>query len=646
MIHNCQHCGAWFTAEEMNNALKNKDIFITCRFCAQENEIGSLRSSNIDMGFERLKMGDFYDASVYFSYAKDEAKRYHSDNSGNSHEVSYDAYIGEAMAQSLVQIVYAEEDTEHKDLPRIICHNCNEQYLADNDSFIKARADIMRELYHDPSSLKSEIARLDFYEKYVDGIKDEYERIKAERNGKEYTVFIAYEDDPDLFSHSGYETAVKIKNNLPDELARGVFLPDMDECGSADNIDDRIRYEASILYAIVNSNCMLVVCDDNIDSRLIDIYSRFYFHNDKCNGKKGYNLGFIRYCGKVNITLPDKSLAQSNVFDIEDVSQYNNFALARNGYLSFAGGFEKTVSEKSNEEINPNEIESIGYNSHVDQSKPYIFLEKESKAKFILYGSYPQHHVTGEDIESYFDKFEKPDFDDDRGWNVLYKDKYGYAYTWYRDETINGQRYRGIYFMDYREVYSVQDSDVDPSEQRTYRYLPRRVHCFAYSPIVWQIEEMSSDMAVLVSALALDSMEYNNQDMSNEWSASTIHSWLNDVFYNTAFNDEEKQYLRLYAGSSEDDKIYLLDQKSSFDKRFYKNQMHLSGSDYYRCIGGQGSGVYNDPTANCYWIKVDDDELEVNQAMTVHPGSKVRVCNQYVDCTTVAVVPKIILKLD
>ena len=72
----------------------------------------------------------------------------------------------------------------------------------------------------------------------------------------------------------------------------------------------------------------------------------------------------------------------------------------------------------------------------------------------------------------------------------------------------------------------------------------------------------------------------------------------------------------------------------------------MNGSDYYRCIGGQGSGVYNDPTANCYWIKVDDDELEVNQAMTVHPGSKVRDCNQYVDCTTVAVVPKIILKLD
>jgi hypothetical protein len=279
-------------------------------------------------------------------------------------------------------------------------------------------------------------------------------------------------------------------------------------------------------------------------------------------------------------------------------------------------------------------------------SKPYIFLEKESKAKFILYGSYPQHHVTNEAVEAYFDKFEKPDFDDDHDWKVLYKDKYGYAYTWYRDETINGQRYRGIYFMDYREVYSVQDSDVDPSEQRTYRYLPRRVHCFAFSPIVWQIAEMSSDMAVLVSALALDSMEYNSHDMSNEWSAATLHSWLNDVFYYTAFNDEEKQYLRLYAGSSNDDKIYLLDKKSSFDKRFYKKQTHLSGSDYYRCIGGQGSGVYNDPTANSYWIKVDDDELEQNQAMTVHPGSRVYVCNQFVDCTTVAVVPKIILKLD
>lgn len=645
MIHNCQHCGAWFTADEINKALKNKDLLITCRFCALDNEIGSIRSSNVDSGFERLKMGDFYDASVYFSYAKDEAKRYKSDKTGASHEVTYDAYIGEAMAQSLVQVIYAEDDPEHQNLPRIICHKCNEQYLADNDSFIKARADIMRELRHDSQSLNDEIARLDFYEKYVDGIKEEYERIKEESRGKEYSVFIAYEDDPDLFSHSGYETAIKIKNNLPDELAKGVFLPDMEDYGSADNVEDRIKYEAAILYAIVNSNCMLVVCDDSIDSRLIDLYTRFYFHNNKCKGKKGANLAFIRYCGKVNITLPDKTLAQSNVFDFNDVSKYNDFALNKNGYLSFGGGIQEDPTEGT-EEIDPGEIETLSNDSHVDLTKPYIFLEKKSKAKFLLFGSYPQHHVTDTDVTEYFEKFDKPDFDEDNGWNVLYKDRYGYAYTWYRDETVNGKRYRGIYFMDYREVYSVQDSDIDPSEQRAYKYLPRRVHCFAYSPIVWQIAEMSSDMAVLVSALAIDSMEYNNHDMTSDWNVSTLHSWLNSVFYNTAFTEEEKQYLRLYAGSSEDDKVYLLDRKSSFDKNFYKHQAHLSGSDYYRCIGGQGSGIYNDPTASCYWINVDDDDLDPNQAMTVHPGNRVYVCNQYVDCSTVAVVPKIILKLD
>ena len=76
MIRNCQHCGAWFSADEINTALRNKDLLITCRFCGLSNEVGSTRSSNVDSGFERLKMGSFYDASVYFTNAKDEAKRY------------------------------------------------------------------------------------------------------------------------------------------------------------------------------------------------------------------------------------------------------------------------------------------------------------------------------------------------------------------------------------------------------------------------------------------------------------------------------------------------------------------------------------------------------------------------------------------
>ena len=176
--------------------------------------------------------------------------------------------------------------------------------------------------------------------------------------------------------------------------------------------------------------------------------------------------------------------------------------------------------------------------------------------------------------------------------------------------------------------------------------MPQRVHCFEYSPLIWQISEISSDMAVLVSAMAIDSMEYNNADMTNAWNSSTLHEWLNTTFYNTAFSEEDKKYLRLYAGSPEDEKVYLLEQRSSFDKKYYEHQQHMNGSDYYRCIGGQGSGIYNDPSANCYWIKVGEELLAEDQAMTVHPGSKVYVCEQYVDCSTVAVVPKIILKLD
>lgn len=632
MIYNCQHCGGWFTADTINAAIKNRDSVIRCDFCGQMSEIGGMRSSNVDEGFKHLKSGNFYDAGLIFALAKDESKYYKPDSRGASHDVSYEAHLGEALAQARVQVIYSEDDPERRRTPRIICHKCNEQDLADNASFIYAKRGIENEI-RDYAAKSAELDRLEFFSRYVDGIKDEYKEIKEMRAGKEYSVFIAYEDDPQAFSRSGYEVAIKIKNNLPDELVRDVFLPDIEEFGDADNLDDRIRYEAAILYALENSKCMLVVSDSDIDSRLIDIYSRFYFNNKTSGGKKGHNLGFIRYCGEVNITLPDKSLANSNVFNFEDTADYNAFARAKNNIFSKREAGASAEIPEPNTDI----VEDI---SIAEDGKPYTFANSE---KFIYFGSYPQKHVTDRNIEEHFAALDKPNWDEDNGWTPLHKDRDGYTFTWYKDEKIENKLYRGVYFMSYRDVYSVQDSDVHPTEQKLNKYMPRRVYCFEFAPIVWNIADMSSEMAVLVSSFAIDSMEYNNYCMNSEWCEASINHWLNTTFKETAFTKEESEYLCRISGAPDEERVHLVDKR--FDFEYYYGQRHLSGSDYYKCVGGKGNGVFNDPTATCYWIKCDSCDIPDNQAMTVHPGAKVYVCNQYVDCSTVAVVPKIILRL-
>ena len=62
-------------------------------------------------------------------------------------------------------------------------------------------------------------------------------------------------------------------------------------------------------------------------------------------------------------------------------------------------------------------------------------------------------------------------------------------------------------------------------------------------PIEWRVMEIEGDDAMLLSRYVLDVAAYNNGNMKTQWHKSTLRSWLNSEFYNTAFTDEEKARL-------------------------------------------------------------------------------------------------------
>ena len=59
-------------------------------------------------------------------------------------------------------------------------------------------------------------------------------------------------------------------------------------------------------------------------------------------------------------------------------------------------------------------------------------------------------------------------------------------------------------------------------------------------PIEWEVLDIDSGKALLVSRYALDALPYNNEFAAVTWEECTLRKWLNDTFYNTAFNDTEK----------------------------------------------------------------------------------------------------------
>ena len=613
MIYTCQHCGAWFSAEDLRQCVKNNEPVIRCNSCGLPTEFHDMRTSHIAKGYDYLSMGDFYRATVSFSTAIDDAKHH-------NHYASPDAYLGYALSQFRVQTIFSEEDADRLEEPELICHRCNEMYIADSEAYLHAIQGVEREL-----AGSAQVAEKEKYARYVDridAIKEFYDKIKRERNEKRYDVFIAYEDKDDDVNNRGFEFANTVRNALPDRVG-DIFLPDIDEY-----YGNEIQYEAAILYALENSNCMLVITDNEIDHRLTGIYSRFYF-NSRAQNKGGNNLGFVRYCGHITIALPDKTVADKNVYDVEDKNDFIDFVLRHNNIRRVAGTVDVVDApvEEAAADLIDNMVDDFG-------DAPYRSLP----GKLIAFGSYPQKRIAQPALEEKFAALGRPSLSDNKGWTVLSITKKGNPHMWYRDEEFDGKKYRCVYFTKFREVYTTQDTDQTPKEQRSHGYTPMKFYVFEFEPVVWNIVEMAQDMAVLVSSVGIDSREFNCGSLNNDYDASTIREFLNGDFLNTAFSESEREYLCQLDGYSEDDRVYL--QDGTFDRSFFtKNLPTVYGSDYYKCIGGMG-----DRGVNSYWI-TSNNSMDDSEAAIVYPLSREAIATQYVDCTTVAVLPKIIIKL-
>ncbi len=61
------------------------------------------------------------------------------------------------------------------------------------------------------------------------------------------------------------------------------------------------------------------------------------------------------------------------------------------------------------------------------------------------------------------------------------------------------------------------------------------------TPIEWLVLEGDGETALLISRYGLDCKPYNTEFVDTTWEQCTLRSWLNNDFYNRAFNAEEKQ---------------------------------------------------------------------------------------------------------
>ena len=244
------------------------------------------------------------------------------------------------------------------------------------------------------------------------------------------------------------------------------------------------------------------------------------------------------------------------------------------------------VKETEKTDDTPKDNKSEVINSEYNNPKGYT--EESTIWSYITFGSYPQSEVTGKSLT---DNIKNADYD-----------KNG-------DAIVNNNKYHRISQKDVTDVgdYAWEDGE--------YKY-------FKYEPIKWRVLNNNDDEITLVSDNALDDEKFNNSYSEVTWENSSLRTWLNSTFYDSAFNDAEKSVIinsdvennvtnskGINSGNNTKDKVYILSDKAITRNEYgfnnqesYTSHTRLFNSTSYAEVKGVNVDEENGK-ASYYWLR-------------------------------------------
>ena len=226
-------------------------------------------------------------------------------------------------------------------------------------------------------------------------------------------------------------------------------------------------------------------------------------------------------------------------------------------------------------------------------------------------------------------------------------------YMWFIDVEYQNNRYRGVYFTEYRP-YFTKGGFQSTIYQEVNGYTTNTIYWFKYEPIEWRILEQKDGTALLMANIILDSQQYymdsatnrsidSNTVYPNNYKESDIRAWLNGTFCNTAFNADTKKIIETttvdnsaasmpshpqydsgkHASANTADKVFLLSWQDMLSSAYgfsssetaHDKARQLKGTDYAKSQGlevldnGNSRWLLRTPTiwgdANVYNVTYD-----------------------------------------
>lgn len=122
--------------------------------------------------------------------------------------------------------------------------------------------------------------------------------------------------------------------------------------------------------------------------------------------------------------------------------------------------------------------------------------------------------------------------------------------------TCGGGRYKRVYFTQYISVNGGETTNPANSIQDDNGYYINTVYWFKFEPIQWRVLSNAGGELYVMSEKILASRAYNQLLADVTWETCTLRSWLNNDFYNTAFNAAEQAKIKTSAVVNEDNPWY------------------------------------------------------------------------------------------
>ena len=171
-------------------------------------------------------------------------------------------------------------------------------------------------------------------------------------------------------------------------------------------------------------------------------------------------------------------------------------------------------------------------------------------------------------------------------------------YMKYSDVKLDGEKYRGVRFSEYRPFNSsFRDGSKDSSYQDDNGYTVGNTYWFKYESVCWRVLDAADDgTALLITEKILDVREfshtnsvytvYGNTVYPNNYRYSNIQTWLADAFYNCTFSETDKELLNAVSDKNYGCENIRLPEKSEVNNAFSEyTQRTAVVTDYAKCLG-------------------------------------------------------------